>query len=158
MKCPTTRRLSAAYSLQATASTLALKTFLIFIAVAFVTSPSLYGQGTGSFSGTVTDKSGSNVSGANLTATSQATGLARTGKTDDSGHYVIPLLPVGTYTVRVDSSGFQSAETKGLTLQVDQALELNFNLVPASVTTTVEVSVNAVAAETSNPSLGQVIT
>lgn len=118
----------------------------------------LYGQATGSFSGTVTDKSGSNVSGASVTATFRATGLARTGKTDEGGHYVIPLLPVGTYTVKVDSSGFQSIETKDLILQVDQALELNFTLSPASVTTTVEVSANSVAAETNNPSLGQVIT
>ena len=158
MKCPMTETLSAADSPRSTASTLALKTSLLLLAIAFAVCPSLYGQATGSFSGTVTDKSGSNIPGATLTATSQATGLARTGKTDESGHYVIPLVPVGTYTVRVDSSGFQSSETKGLTLDVNQALELNFTLAPANVTTTVEVSANAVAAETSNPSLGQVIT
>ena len=138
--------------------TFALKAFLLLVAIVFAMSPSLYGQATGSFSGTVTDKSGSNIPGASITATAQATGLARTGKADDAGHYVIPLLPVGLYTVQVSSSGFQSVESKNLNLQVDQALELNFTLSPASVATTVEVSANAVAAETSNPSLGQVIT
>jgi len=126
--------------------------------LALLTSPSVHGQATGSFSGNVTDKSGLSIPGATVTATVQATGLARTGKSDDAGHYLIPLLPVGTYTVRVDSSGFQSSESKDLTLQVDEARELNFSLAPASVSTTVTVAGTAVAAETSNPSLGQVIT
>ncbi len=112
MKCPTTGAFTAASTLRSTTSTLALKAFLLLISIAFAISPSLYGQGTGSFSGTITDKSGSNVSGASVTATSAATGLARTGKTDEAGHYVIPLLPVGAYTVRVNSSGFQVIETK----------------------------------------------
>ncbi len=37
-------------------------------------------------------------------ATAQATGLIRETKTDDSGHYLMPLLPIGDYTVRVDSA------------------------------------------------------
>ncbi|MBV8673375.1 MAG: carboxypeptidase regulatory-like domain-containing protein, partial [Acidobacteriaceae bacterium] len=135
---------------------------LFFLIMAGVTAlaicPRMHAQATGSFSGIVTDKSGAIVSGATVTATSQATGLARTGKTDDAGHYLIPLLPVGTYTVRVDSTGFQSTESKDLTLQVDEARELNFTLAPASVSTTVTVAGQAVAVETSNPSLGQVIT
>src|SRR6202012_4485974 len=43
-------------------------------------------------------------------------------------------------------------------LQTDEARELNFALVPATVVTTVAVSGEAVATETTNPSLGQVIT
>src|ERR1700761_1538316 len=158
MKCPTTGTPSAAFSLRSTASALSLKISLLLLAIVFAVCPSLYGQATGSFSGTVTDKSGSNIPGASITATSQATGLARTGKADETGHYLIPLLPVGLYTVQVSSTGFQSVESKGLNLQVDQALELNFTLSPANVSTTVEVSANAVVAETSNSSLGQVIT
>jgi hypothetical protein len=60
--------------------------------------------------------------------------------------------------VRVDAAGFQSAETRDLHLQVDEARELDFSLVPATVVTTVAVSGEAVAVETANPSLGQVIT
>src|SRR5581483_6567319 len=43
-------------------------------------------------------------------------------------------------------------------LQVDEHRELNFTLAPASVTEKVEVSATEVAVETTNPSLGQVIT
>ena len=121
-------------------------------------SPTMHGQATGSFLGTVTDKSGANISGATVTITSSATGLERTVKTDDAGHYLMPLLPVGIYTVRVDSTGFQTTESKDLNLDVNQARELDFNLSPASVSTTVTVAGSAVAVETANPSLGQVIT
>jgi len=118
----------------------------------------IHGQAVGSFSGNVLDKSGSAISGATVLVTSQGTGLTRDTKTDNAGHYLIPLLPVGTYSVRVDATGFQSAVSKDLHLQVDEAREVDFSLVPATVVTTVAVTGDAIAVETANPSLGQVIT
>jgi Carboxypeptidase regulatory-like domain len=132
-----------------------------WVLVAFLSlcfSPTLYGQATGSFSGVVLDPSGSVISGAKVTVTSQGTGASREAKTDDAGHYLIPLLPVGIYTLHVEFQGFRAAETRDLRLQVDEARELNFNLSPSTVSSQVEVSADAVAVETTNPSLGQVIT
>ncbi len=118
----------------------------------------LYGQATGSFSGTISDKAGAVISGAGVKVTSQGTGLTREAKTDDSGHYLIPLLPVAVYTLHVEAQGFGPVEQKDVRLQVDEQRELNFSLQPASVSTSVEVNATEVAVETSNPSLGQVIT
>ncbi len=132
--------------------------FSVLCVLALMNSPEIYSQATGSFSGNVLDKSGSIIPGATVVATSQGTGLSRDVKTDSSGHYLIPLLPVGTYTLRVDAPGFQSAESKDLKLQIDEARELDFTIVPATVVTTVAVSGEAVAVETGSPSLGQVIT
>ena len=132
--------------------------FVIACALALTIPTAMYGQATGSFSGTVADKSGASIPGASVTATSQTTGLVRETKTDEAGHYLIPLLPVGLYTVRVDYTGFQSSESKDLNLDVNQARELNFSLAPASVSSTITVAGNAVAVETANASLGQVIT
>src|SRR5579864_5327033 len=126
--------------------------------VACLVCPALYGQATGSFSGTVTDKAGAVVSGATVKATSQGTGVSREARTDDSGHYLIPLLPVAMYTIRVDAPGFGAAEQKDVRLQVDEHRELDFTLQPASVSTSVEVNATEVAVETTNPTLGQVIT
>src|SRR5258708_17400442 len=133
------------------------KALLVAFFCSFI-SPLVYGQATGSFSGTVTDKAGAVVSGATVKATSQGTGISREAKTDDSGHYLIPLLPVAIYTIRVESPGFGAAEQKDVRLQVDEHRELDFNLSPASVTAAVEVSATEVAVETANPTLGQVIT
>jgi hypothetical protein len=121
-------------------------------------SPLLYGQATGSFSGTVSDKTGSVLPGATVRATSQGTGAEREAKTDDTGHYLMPLLPIGNYTIRIESQGFQPVEQKDLRLQVDEHRDVNFTMSPASVTSTVEVSATEVAVETTNPTLGQVIT
>src|SRR5580692_2266045 len=104
---------------------------VLFCILALMISPAIYGQATGNISGNVLDKSGSGVPGATVTATSQGTGLARDAKTDTAGHYLLPLLPVGTYTVHVDATGFQSVESRDLYLDVDQARELDFSLVPA---------------------------
>jgi len=131
---------------------------VVFFALVFSVCPLLYSQATGSFSGTVSDKAGAVISGATVQATSQDTGLSREAKTDDSGHYLIPLLPVAQFTIRVEAQGFQTTEQKDIRLQVDEHREIDFALAPASVTSTVEVNATEVAVETANPTLGQVIT
>jgi hypothetical protein len=130
----------------------------VFCSFVFSLCPPLQGQATGGFSGTVSDKAGAVISGATLKITSQATGLTREAKTDDSGHYLIPLLPAMDYTIRIEFQGFQSTEQRDVRLQVDEHREVDFALAPASVTTAVEVNATEVAVETANPTLGQVIT
>jgi hypothetical protein len=121
-------------------------------------SPLLHGQATGSFSGTVSDNSGAVVASAKVTVTVQATNISREATTDASGHFLVPLLGVGVYTIRVEASGFKTAEAKDLRLQIDEHHELDFKLVPASVSTSVEVNATEVAVDTTTPTLGQVIT
>src|SRR5258708_4859154 len=124
----------------------------------FALCPLLYGQANGSFSGNVVDKTGSVISGATVKITSQTTGTAREVKTDDTGHYQAPFLAVSVYAIRVEAQGFQTTEEKDLRLQVNEQREVDFTLKPASVSSTVEVSATEVAVETTNPTLGQVIT
>ncbi len=121
-------------------------------------SPLLHGQATGSFSGTITDNSGAVVTGAKVTVTSQATNVSRDAISDDTGHFLVPSLGVSDYTVSVEAAGFKKSAAKDLRLQVDEHRELDFKLVPASVSTNVEVSATEVAVETTTPTLGQVIT
>jgi Carboxypeptidase regulatory-like domain len=108
----------------------------------------LHGQATGSFSGVVSDKSGSTISQAPVTATLQGSNASRKSNTGDAGHNLIPLLPVGIYTLHAEFAGFQPVESKDVRLQVDRARELNLSLVSPSVTPHVEVSAAAVAAAT----------
>ena len=124
----------------------------------FSLCPLVYGQANGSFSGNVTDKTGSVIPGAAVKITSLGTGLTREAKTDGEGHYLVPLLPVSVYVIHVEAQGFQTTEQKDVRLQVDEQREVDFALNPASVTSTVEVNADEVAVETTNPSLGQVIT
>ena len=136
------------------------KSLFVSLCIVLVTlfSQLLYGQATGSFSGTVSDNAGAVIAGANVKITSQETGLVRDAKADDSGHYLVPLLPVSVYTIHVEAQGFAAAEQKSVRLQIDEHRELDFALKPASVSTSVEVNATEVAVETSTPTLGQVIT
>jgi hypothetical protein len=127
-------------------------------AMALAIAPRAFGQATASFSGTVVDKSGAAVSGATVKATSQDNGAVREAKTDDTGHYVMALMPRGNYTIRVEFQGFQPAESKDVLLQVDEQREIDFTIAPASVSSAVEVVATPVAVETTNATLGQVIT
>src|SRR5208283_2126414 len=136
------------------------KKVLLVAVMSFVLSlcPLLYGQANGSLSGTVADKTGSVITGASVKISSQGTGLVRETNTDSSGHYLVPLLPVAFYTIHVEAQGFQTTEQKDIRLQVDEQREIDFSLNPASVNQTVEVNATEVAVETSNSTLGQVIT
>ena len=125
---------------------------------ALVICPSLLAQATGSISGTVTDMTGAAVAGAKVTVAVPATGLTRSSTTNAAGEYVTPLLGVAAYNVEVDQQGFQKAAAADVRLQVDEHRELDFKLTPSTVQTTVEVSGTAVAVQTSDATLGQVIT
>jgi hypothetical protein len=62
----------------------------------------------GALSGTVSDQSGSPVSGASVTVTSNAQGFSRTLTSDASGNFRAVALPPGSYTVSINSSGFDA--------------------------------------------------
>src|ERR1022692_518247 len=126
--------------------------------LAFSVCGLLYGQATGSISGTVSDATGAAVAGAKVTITAPATGTSRDAVSDANGHYVVPLLGVANYTVHVDQQGFQPAEAKGVVLQVDERRELDFKLALATVKENVEVSATVVSIQTADATLGQVIT
>jgi hypothetical protein len=136
-----------------------LQSTTIFVGLLTVlAAPMLYGQATGSISGTVTDVTGSAVPNAKVTVTAPATGASRSSTTNDSGEYTVPLLGVANYNVQVELQGFQTAKADDVRLQVDEHRELDFKLTPASVQTSVEVNATAVSIQTADATLGQVIT
>ncbi|MGA8300522.1 MAG: carboxypeptidase-like regulatory domain-containing protein, partial [Terriglobales bacterium] len=137
---------------------MSIRRILLAAVLCSTLSSLVFAQANGSLSGTVADKTGGVLTGATVKITSQATGLERTAKTDDSGHYLVPLLPVSVYTIHVEAPGFQTTEQRNIRLQVDEQREVDFTLNPATVSQSVEVSATEVAVETTNPTLGQVIT
>src|SRR6266576_5058513 len=82
---------------------------LVVLAALFgLTMPAWSQEVTASITGTVTDPSGAAVVGATITATSPERGLTYSAVTNDSGLYRISQLPVGTYALKVEKSGFSS--------------------------------------------------
>jgi hypothetical protein len=69
-------------------------------------------QDTGAVSGVVVDSTAQVVPGASVTLTNEATADARTVATDGSGAFTFRAVPPGSYTLRVELSGFRSFEQK----------------------------------------------
>ena len=72
----------------------------------------------GSILGTVTDTSGATVSGATVTVHNVDTGIDRSTETTTDGGYLVPELPIGTYDVVIEKSGFQKTVTTGVRVDV----------------------------------------
>jgi hypothetical protein len=75
-----------------------------------------FAQSTGAIQGTITDPSGAAVPKAVVTLENQATAEQRSTITDDTGRYLAPSLPVGTYRVAVKAPGLQTTTVAGLVL------------------------------------------
>src|SRR3989442_12146816 len=76
------------------------------VVLALATLAAAQGGATGAISGTVTDVTGAALAGAQVQIINQDTGaVAPTLKTDASGAFTAPLLPVATYTVKITPTG-----------------------------------------------------
>ena len=81
---------------------------ILLTTIAFATRT--FGQATeGSILGTVTDASDAAVAGATVTVASVQTNIARTSVTNDVGEFVVTNLPLGSYVVSAELSGFKKA-------------------------------------------------
>src|SRR5437879_10792205 len=76
---------------------------------------------TGTIAGSVTDPTGATVARARVVITNAATGLTRETSSGPDGTYVFPLLPVGTYTLATEASGFRRFEHTGIQVNTDQS-------------------------------------
>src|SRR5947207_3778771 len=95
---------------------------------------------TASIVGTVTDPSGAPVSGADVAATDADRGTVWAAKTNDSGAYTLPRLPVGSYGVKVAAAGFSTAQIPAFTLVLNQTARVDVQMKVGQVSKTVEVT------------------
>src|SRR3989441_95686 len=113
----------------------------------------------GTILGTVTDASGAAVAGANITVKNQDTGILRTTQTTADGEYRVPELPIGTYTVTVEMSGFQTAITRDVKVDVASEVRADVTLKPGQVSQRIEVSGESLSQiETTSDTLGGTLT
>ena len=116
------------------------------------------GQTSGTISGTVTDQSAGALAGAVVTVTNVGTGVvARTVTTGSRGIYVAEDLLVGTYRVSVVATGFQSAASSNIVLNVADRLEVNFSMQLGKVQQNVEVTAAAPVVQTQSGETSQTV-
>src|SRR6202790_2823310 len=115
----------------------------------------LFSQGNfGRILGTVIDQSGGVVSGATVTVLDTQRGVARTLTTDGAGEYSAPTLIPGTYTVRVDATGFKRVDRQNVVLEVGKEVRVDVTVQPGEQNQTITVTEAVPLVETTNATLG----
>ena len=131
---------------------------LLIGAGVFFTAALSYSQtSTTALSGTIYDSSGAVVAGATVTATNDATGVPLTQTTNSAGLYSFPSIPVGSYTLAVEMSGFKSARHTGITLVVGTPATENVTLELGDTREVVKVEASAVPINTTTATMGNVV-
>ena len=108
-------------------------------------------------SGQVVDSTKGAMPGATVTVTNAGTNAQRVVVTDAEGRFTIPNLPPATYSIRVELSGFQTAEIRDLTLRNGEIARPTVALGLASISENVTVVGMSPLLQTTNASVGQTI-
>lgn len=114
---------------------------------------------TGSIGGTVKDSSGAVIPNATVTITNTDKNIVvRTVKTNSSGQYAAPLIPVGHYAVSAEANGFKQMTQTGVNLDVNQGLTVNFTMEIGEVQQSVKVEAAPLQVDLQNAQAQTVIT
>lgn len=95
---------------------------------------------TATITGTVTDPTGAPIAGANVTAHDTERGTNWSALTNDAGLYNLIRIPVGNYTLRVESKGFESVSYAQFILVLNQIARIDVAMKVGLVSQTVEVN------------------
>ncbi|HEY2013742.1 MAG TPA: TonB-dependent receptor [Bryobacteraceae bacterium] len=114
-------------------------------------------QTLGEITGRVTDASSAAVPGAVITLTSVATNSVRSTVSTNDGDYTFPAVAPGFYNVRTEHSGFKTAASNNVEVQVQQTVRLDISLQIGQVSESVEVTAAAELLQSENSSVGTVI-
>ena len=124
---------------------------LFFAAVALTQTPD-----TATILGQVLDPTRAVVTGVQVTATNNLTGLQRSSETDSKGKFSLAALPVaGSYTLTASKTGFADARVENLTLAGGRTAELTLQLSPSAGSTVIDVTGVVGEVPTDEPQLGE---
>lgn len=110
--------------------------------LASLAAPAVAQTVTGTIQGTVTDTSGGVIPGVAVTIRNVNTGAVRAVVTNEGGSYTAPFVPIGTYTVTAELSGFGTVLREGISVGLNETKVVDLVLDPR-VTDTVTVTGDA---------------
>lgn len=127
------------------------------VAAFLLLAASVSAQTTGTLNGIVRDTSGAVIPNAKVAATNEATGYHRVVTADLGGGYLIPLVPVGTYSVSAELSGFKKVQQTGIVVTVDQNVRVDMVLQVGEVTETVNVESEGGQVDTRQATISHIV-
>ena len=112
-------------------------------------------QITGNIRGTVSDPSGAVVQSANVTAKQAETGFTRSVNADRAGNYILLELPVGHYRIEAEAKGFQKFAQEGISLNVNESLNVPVRMALGTDAQQIEVQSDAQLIQPTVTTLGK---
>jgi len=112
---------------------------------------------TGSITGTVTDATGALAPNVKVTGTNQGTNVTFTATTNEAGGYNLLFLPVGSYTITAEASGFKKSVIGPFGITVNQTARVDVKLELGEVSQSVEITGVAPILQTESTQTGDSI-
>ncbi len=131
--------------------------FLLLLTLLCGTAAAAYADNEGKIAGTVKDPSGAFVPNAQVNLTNDATHQNESAVTDSTGLYSFPVVPIGTYSIKVTANGFKALQKNSVTVTIRSTLAEDFTLQIGGEAETVEVNASAVQVETADTELGETL-
>jgi hypothetical protein len=125
--------------------------------VVFATTPLLGQLPTGSIVGTIYDRTGATVPGAQLVLNDTATGNPRGTSTSPEGSYEFLELRPGTYDLAVEAKGFRRTVERSIVVNVGLMVRLDVTLDLGDVKETVEVKAETPLVEPDKTSISTAV-
>ena len=131
--------------------------FLLVGLLSLCSVPLLNAQTTTTLYGTVSDKSGAVVPGAQVTATNVGTNQSRTAQTNPEGQYRFEFMPIGAYSLELTATGFKKFVQKGIALDVNVNARVDASLEVGTMTEEINVTASAASVNTDNAQIGRTV-
>lgn len=135
----------------------ALLTLLICILLGLIPGLTAQLANTGTVLGTVTDPSGAVIPGASIVLKNLANGTSMTGKSDSTGSYGFPVVPVGKYELTVTMASFKQFVQSEFTVNALANVRINAALAMGQTTEQVVVESTPSGVETVTASEGNTV-
>jgi hypothetical protein len=128
--------------------------FLVCLAGAHVWAQTNVGR----ISGTVYDATGAAIPDCIVSAANVQTGLQQSVRTEETGFYVFPSLPVGSYRLAAEKEGFRKLERTGIILDAASRRSVDFRLEVGAVAESIEVLAAAEQVQGTSGEVSRLIT
>lgn len=136
----------------------AFRPFALTAAMGLLFILGLQGQDTtGRVVGVVTDPAGASVPDVSISVVNTKTGETKRAASGQDGAYQVLFLPVGTYRVEGEKTGFRKIVTEPMPLSINQSLRFDLKLEIGAASETIQVEASSTGIETVNATLSQTV-
>ena len=112
------------------------------LVLGFVWTATLMAQQAGQITGAVTDTKGTGIPHATIVFKNERTNAVTKIAGDDLGHFAVPALAAGNFTIEASAPGFALGTKKNVAIAAGQPMQLGFTLNIGSVTDQITVEAN----------------